>query len=285
MSVNILKDHALDIDISLIKKVRVEEDGEIKPKILDVVDLELSAIVNLTLRDSLTLHGYSGSITINNKSKILDKLQITSGIPDDVYIKFIITSKDLDESSEKGKMQTKLSGLCLVKNSESASSNIEDNIVILEFEESVIAEMKYTRWDSIFLNNAKFDKTSNIDVIELVDIFYEAALTEESVIDRITLPAQGSDVGSSQASPLTEEAKTDSDRSDDLTAYRNNYSEEPSLKIPYFDNQEVDEDEEDSTVYKAFQDLLKKTSVKMVVVQIVTCYLHFVLLMLLEVVV
>lgn len=261
MSINILKDHALDIDISLIKKVRVEKDGEIVPKILDIVDLELSAIVNFTLRDSLTLHGYSGSITINNKSKILDKLQITSGIPDDVYVKFIITSKDLDESSERGKMQTSLNGLCLVKSTEAASSNIEDNVVILEFEESVIAEMKYTKWDSIYINNPNYNGTP-IDVIELVDIFYDLTLKEESVIDRITLPSQGRDVGSSQASPLTEEAKSDSDRADDLTVYRNNFSETPSIKIPYLDSQEVKDEERDSTVYDGFKDHLKKTTVK-----------------------
>ena len=261
MSINILKDNALDIDIALIKKVRVEENGEIVPKILEIVNLELSAIVNFTLRDSLTLHGYSGSLTVNNKSKILDKLQITSGVPDDVYVKFIISSKDLDESSERDKMQTDLRGLCLVKSTEAASSNIEDNIVILEFEEAVIAEMKYTKWDSIYINNPNYDG-QEIDIIELVDIFYDFTLKEESEIDRITLPSQGSDVGSSQASPLVEEAKSDSDRADDLTVYTNNFSEKPSIKIPYLESQEVDEDEKDATVYDAFKEQLKKTTVK-----------------------
>ena len=261
MSINILKDNALDIDIALIKKVRVEEDGEIVPKILEIVNLELSAIVNFTLRDSLTLHGYSGSLTVNNKSKILDKLQITSGVPDDVYVKFIISSKDLDESSERDKMQTDLRGLCLVKSTEAASSNIEDNIVILEFEEAVIAEMKYTKWDSIYINNPNYDG-QEIDIIELVDTFYDFTLKEESEIDRITLPSQGSDVGSSQASPLVEEAKSDSDRADDLTVYTNNFSEKPSIKIPYLESQEVDEDEKDATVYDAFKEQLKKTTVK-----------------------
>ena len=261
MSINILKDNALDIDIALIKKVRVEENGEIVPKILEIVNLELSAIVNFTLRDSLTLHGYSGSLTVNNKSKILDKLQITSGVPDDVYVKFIISSKDLDESSERDKMQTDLRGLCLVKSTEAASSNIEDNIVILEFEEAVIAEMKYTKWDSIYINNPNYDG-QEIDIIELVDTFYDFTLKEESEIDRITLPSQGSDVGSSQASPLVEEAKSDSDRADDLTVYTNNFSEKPSIKIPYLESQEVDEDEKDATVYDAFKEQLKKTTVK-----------------------
>ena len=261
MSINILKDNALDIDIALIKKVRVEENGEIVPKILEIVNLELSAIVNFTLRDSLTLHGYSGSLTVNNKSKILDKLQITSGTPDDVYVKFIISSKDLDESSERDKMQTDLRGLCLVKSTEAASSNIEDNIVILEFEEAVIAEMKYTKWDSIYINNPNYDG-QEIDIIELVDTFYDFTLKEESEIDRITLPSQGSDVGSSQASPLVEEAKSDSDRADDLTVYTNNFSEKPSIKIPYLESQEVDEDEKDATVYDAFKEQLKKTTVK-----------------------
>ena len=251
MSLNILKDNALDIDVSLIKKARVEEDGEIVSKILEIVDLELSSIVNLTLRDSLSLHGYSGSLTINNKSKILDKLQITSGTPDDVYIKFNITSKDLEQQAVQD-MQTKLSCLCLVKNTTTASSNIEDNIVELEFEESVIAEMKYTRWDSLELA-----ETSNMDVIELVDTFYNKALLEESNIDRITLPPR-SVIGPQPSLP--EERKTDVDRAQDLSFFKNNYSEEPSIKIPYFANQDVKEDEEDSTVYDAFKDLLKKTS-------------------------
>ena len=257
MSLNILKDNALDIDISLIKKARVEEGGQIVSKIKEIVNLELSAIINLTLRDSLSLHGYSGSLTINNKSKILDKLQITSGTPDDVYIKFNITSKDLEQQAVQD-MQTKLSCLCLVKNTNTASANIEDNIVEFDFEESVIAEMKYTRWDSIFINNAKFDRSSEINVIQLVDTFYEAALIDESNIDRITLPGPQDLVGP----PIPENRKTDAERAEDLSFSKNNFSMEPSIQIPYFDNQEVKENEEDSTVYDAFKDLLKKTTVK-----------------------
>jgi len=258
MSLNILKDTALDIDIALIKKVRVERDGKIVPEILEIVDLELSAIVNFTLRDSLTLHGYSGSLTVNNKSKILDKLQITSGIPDDVYVKFIISSKDLDESSERDKMQTDLSGLCLVKSTEAASSNIEDNIVILEFEEAVIAEMKYTKWDSIYINNPNYDG-SPIDIIELVDIFYNLTLKEESIIERITLPPS-SEIGPQPSLP--DERKTDADRAEDLSFFKHNFSMDPSIRIPYLESQEVDEDEKDATVYDAFKEQLKKTTVK-----------------------
>tara|TARA_R110001592_G_scaffold262928_1_gene528262 strand:- start:55 stop:1941 length:1887 start_codon:yes stop_codon:yes gene_type:complete len=258
MSLNILKDTALDIDIALIKKVRVERDGKIVPEILEIVDLELSAIVNFTLRDSLTLHGYSGSLTVNNKSKILDKLQITSGIPDDVYVKFIISSKDLDESSERDKMQTDLSGLCLVKSTEAASSNIEDNIVIFEFEEAVIAEMKYTKWDSIYINNPNYDG-SPIDIIELVDIFYNLTLKEESIIERITLPPS-SEIGPQPSLP--DERKTDADRAEDLSFFKHNFSMDPSIRIPYLESQEVDEDEKDATVYDAFKEQLKKTTVK-----------------------
>ncbi|MDB4396201.1 hypothetical protein N9Z65_01150 [bacterium] len=235
MSVNILKDNTLDIEITLIKKIRVEEGGEIVSKISEVVPIDLSAIINLSLHDSLIRHGYKGSITINNKANILDKVNITTGVPDGIYIDVKIVSKDL-EGSNVTNLQHTINFLGLVKRTTAASANIEDNIVIFEFEESVIAEMRYTSWESITKDNAAFKAEMN--VIELVDAFYEKALLEESSIDIITLPSNGD--GGALA------------------------SEKPSLSIPYDDNHEVtteDGDERDSTVFDVFNRLLRKTSI------------------------
>lgn len=235
MSVNILKDNTLDIEITLIKKIRVEEGGEIVSKISEVVPIDLSAIINLSLHDSLIRHGYKGSITINNKANILDKINITTGVPDGIYIDVKILSKDL-EGFNVTNLQHTINFLGLVKRTTAASANIEDNIVIFEFEESVIAEMRYTSWESITKDNAAFKAEMN--VIELVDAFYEKALLVESSIDIITLPSTGD--GGALA------------------------SEKPSLSIPYDDNQEVtteDGDEKDSTVFDVFNRLLRKTSI------------------------
>ena len=259
MSLNILKDNALDVDISLIKAVRVM-DGTLTKKISEIVPVDLSAIVKLSLVDSIVNHGLKGFVTINNKSKILDKLKITSGTVSDIYIKIVIKSKDLENTSALNKIEC----LCLVKNTTSASANIEDSIVEFEFEEAVIAEMRYTSWSSLMLNS-KISKDSTIDIIELVDTFYEYTLLKESGIERITLPALKSSPKDPSLSELFDLARNDEDIQSELAANlykrKTKYSETPSVKVPYSDNHDITNSDEDAKVFDIFKKLLKKTSI------------------------
>ena len=262
MSLNILKDNALDIDISLIKAVR-EMDGSLKKKIAEIVPVDLSAIVSLSLVDSLINHGLTGTVTINNKSKILDKLKITSGNVSDLYLKLVITSKDLEETP----VQNKIDCLCLVKNTTSASGNIEDNIVEFEFEESVIAEMRYTSWVSLILGNSQLTSESNIDIIELVNIFYKKTLLEESNVESITLPSIETEPGALSQADTFEIAKLLNNAgitfavAESLRQFKDTKSEKPSIKIPYSDNHDMVNSDEDAKVFDIFVKLLKKTSI------------------------
>ena len=262
MSLNILKDNALDIDISLIKAVR-EMDGSLTKKIAEIAPIDLSAIVSLSLVDSLINHGLKGTVTINNKSKILDKLKITSGNVSDLYLKLVITSKDLENTPA----QNKIDCLCLVKNTTSASSNIEDNIVEFEFEESVIAEMRYTSWESLILGNSQLASESNINIIELVDIFYEKTLLEESSVESITLPSIETEPGALSQAESFELAKllnlpgVTFTVAESLRQFKDTKSEKPSIKIPYSDNHDMVNSDEDAKVFDIFKKLLKKTSI------------------------
>ena len=265
MSLNILKDNALDVDISLIKAVRVV-DGTLTKKLSEIVPVDLSAIVKLSLVDSIVNHGLKGVVTINNKSKILDKLKITSGTVSDIYIKIVIKSKDLENTSALNKIEC----LCLVKNTTSASANIEDSIVEFEFEEAVIAEMRYTSWSSLMLNS-KISKDSTIDIIELVDTFYEYTLLKESGIKRITLPASKSSSNDPSLSesfgrndPLLSAPfgfDRDEEIESEMTEVFYTYSEPPSLKVPYSGNHDITNSDEDAKVFDIFKKLLKKTSI------------------------
>ena len=263
MSLNILKDNALDIDISLIKAVRVM-DGSLTKKISEIVPIDLSAIIKLSLTDSLINHGLKGTVTINNKSKILDKLKITSGSVGDIYIKIVVESKDVGETN----VQNKIDCLCLVKNATSASSNIENSIVEFEFEESVIAEMKYTSWKSLILGNSELSQQSNIDIIELVNIFYENTLIEESKIKTITLPSREprkpGDLSQKElfsAVKASDNASLKNILALSLNTFKDQYSELPSIKIPYMDNHDMVNNGEDKKVFDIFKKLLKKTTI------------------------
>lgn len=165
MSFNVLQDNNLDIEIYLAKKLRYQENGALKTKIETITQLEQSAILDLSIVDSLKNFGVKGYIKIFNKGKILDTLKAIAGNSEELYISVEITDPELRDASFPEPF-TRLSFLGLVQNSASASANIEDNIIILEFEEAFIAEMRYTAW-STFVEQADLpEKFTAVDVIE-----------------------------------------------------------------------------------------------------------------------
>ena len=86
MSFNILGDHGLDIDITILKTVRRLENGELIERLDQTIPIGISAISSLKIEDSLMRTGMHGAIEINNKSSILDQLGIAAKSSDDLYI-------------------------------------------------------------------------------------------------------------------------------------------------------------------------------------------------------
>ena len=175
MSLNILGDHNLDIDIKLIKRVvGIGDDTGISNEILDI---ELSSINSLQIDDNLMKMGLDGLIEINNKASILDTLGFNSSEADDLYI--AISIKDLD----LGKLtlpegvkphQLKVEFLGLIEKTTSASANFEDNIIMFEFKEAVVADMHHTSYDSFLSTAEGKGLPEEIDVVTLVKQFYKS---------------------------------------------------------------------------------------------------------------
>jgi hypothetical protein len=173
MSFNILGDHKLDIDVKLIKRVIGKKD--------QIFDIELSSINSLQIDDNLMKMGLYGVIEINNKANILDTLGINSSEADDLFIAISIKDLELSKVDSIEPHQLKIEFLGLVEKTTTASANFEDNIIIFEFEEAVVADMQHTSWDNFILKSAKSGSlTSNaeVNVVELAKKFYETTWLE-----------------------------------------------------------------------------------------------------------
>ena len=167
MSFNILGDHKLDIDVKLIKRVNGKKD--------QIFDIELSSINSLQIDDNLMRMGLYGVIEINNKANILDTLGINSSEADDLFISISIKDLELSKADGIEPHQLKVEFLGLVEKTTTASANFEDNIIMFEFEEAVVADMKHTSWDNFLLTEAGGELIGkDVNVIQLANKFYES---------------------------------------------------------------------------------------------------------------
>ena len=71
-------------------------DGErIKEVVEDIVELNNGSILDLEFSESSLAMGIKGSIVISNENKVLDRFNISSNSPDDLYIAFEIRDVEL----------------------------------------------------------------------------------------------------------------------------------------------------------------------------------------------
>ncbi len=171
MSFNILGDHNLDIDIKLIKKIRKVNGEQITDEIEQVVDIELSSINSLQIDDNLMRMGLYGIIEINNKANILDVIGINNGQAEDLYIAISIKDLELEKEAGLKPHQIKVEFLGLVEKTTTASANFEDNLIMFEFEEAIVADMHHTSWDQFTSQSEVNNKPEGANVVEIVNSF------------------------------------------------------------------------------------------------------------------
>lgn len=155
MSVNVLKNQSLDIDISLVRLRRGSDGGSsIEERHHSRVPLSFSSIINLELIEATGQMGARGELTINNKFKILNQLDIFANSPDDLYVDINIVDVDLLATGAIPEEDCTLRVVGLVTTTNTGSLNVDDNIAVLSFEEAFVAKMKQTRWDLFEQQNA-----------------------------------------------------------------------------------------------------------------------------------
>ena len=181
MSFNILGDHGLDIDITILKMVRRLENGELIERLDQTIPIGISAISSLKIEDSLMRTGMYGAIEINNKSSILDQLGIAAKSSDDLYISITIKDEELEESGLKPH-QAKIEFLGLIEKTVTGSANFQDNYIIFQFEEAFVAEMKHTSWDN-FIKDSQIKE--ELSVTNLVEAYYTEVWKKKNKTDGV----------------------------------------------------------------------------------------------------
>lgn len=168
MSVNTFENTNLDFDISIIKMAREQNkaDGYVRDVIESVTPLDAAAILNLDLRESSLAMGFTGTITINNKFKVLDNLDITTNSPNDIYIAIKITDVDLESIGDIPEEDKCITLIGYINNTSSGAINMIDSIIVFEFEEAFVAALKKMRAMAF-----AEDETATYDVVSLANEF------------------------------------------------------------------------------------------------------------------
>ena len=144
MSLTVFENHNLDFKVSLVKMKR-KLDGElVKDVIADTIDLNNGSILDLEFTESSLAMGIKGAIAITNDNKILERFNITTNSPDDLYVAFEINDLELEtiDFPDENKVIT---AICLVTSTISLTKGPVKNAIVFDFEEAFVAATKLTQ--------------------------------------------------------------------------------------------------------------------------------------------
>ena len=144
MSLTVFENHNLDFKVSLVKMKRKLVGERIKEVVEDIAELNNSAIVDLEFSESSLAMGTKGTIVISNEFKILDRFNITTNSPDDLYVAIEINDKELDAVNIPDQNKI-LTAVCLVSDTATASFGPVKNGVSFKFEEAFVAATRLTQ--------------------------------------------------------------------------------------------------------------------------------------------
>lgn len=144
MSLTVFENHNLEFKVSLVKMKRKLVGERIKEVVEDVVELNQGSVLDLEFTESSLSMGVKGAIAIANKFKVLERFNISSNSPDDLYIAFEITDLELAEINFPEERKV-LTAICLVNGTASSTSGPINNAVSFSFEEAFVAATRLTQ--------------------------------------------------------------------------------------------------------------------------------------------
>ena len=169
MSLTVFENHNLDFKVTLIKMKRKLDGERIKEVVEDIVELNNGSVLDLEISESSLAMGIKGSVVISNENKVLDRFNISSNSPDDLYIAFEIIDVELADVSfpEENKVLTSIN---LVNSTGAATNGPVSNAVMFAFEEAFVAATKLTQcqyFDGKGVDIGLGDILNNTNALEL----------------------------------------------------------------------------------------------------------------------
>jgi len=189
MSLQVFENHNLDFKVSLIKMKR-QLDGEfIKESVVDQIDLNSGSILDLEFTESSLAMGLRGAIAVSNDNKILDRFNITTNSPDDLYVAFEINDIELASIDLPAERKV-LTAIGLISSTISKTLGPIKNAVIFNFEEAFVAATKLTQcqyYDGKGADIGLGEILNDTNAIELADLYNQQVYKLKSG-DRIVSP-------------------------------------------------------------------------------------------------
>ena len=144
MSLTVFENHNLDFRVSLIKMQRKLVGERVKDVIENVVELNAGSVLDLEFTESSLTMGVKGSISIDSTFNVLERLDISTNSPDDMYVAFEIVDTELKEVELPEETKV-LTAICLVKGTASTSQGPINNAITFAFEEAFVASSRLTQ--------------------------------------------------------------------------------------------------------------------------------------------
>ena len=173
MSLNVFENTNLNFDVSLIKLDRQQVGDGITDVVDNIIPIDTAAILKLDINESSLAMGAKGSVTISNKFNILERLDITTNSPNDLYIAINITDTELG-SVDIDDVDKVVTVVGLINSTASGSINVIDNILIFNWEEAFVAATRKTQLELFTGKGHTVGKATvlpNMDVMQLANLF------------------------------------------------------------------------------------------------------------------
>jgi len=187
MSLTTFENHNLDFKVSLIKMKRKLDGERVVDVIEDTIDLNNGSILDLEFIESSLAMGIKGAIAITNDNKILDRFNITTNSPDDLYVAFEINDLELVEVDFPDENKV-LTAICLISGTTAVTNGPVKNAVVFSFEEAFVAATKLTQcqyYDGKGADIGLGDILNDTNALELADLYNNQVYklkSEESII-------------------------------------------------------------------------------------------------------
>ena len=191
MSLTTFENHNLDFKVSLIKMRRKLNGELIKEDVEDTIELNNGSILDLEFNESSLAMGIKGAIAITNDNKILDRFNITTNSPDDLYVAFEINDVELAEVNFPDENKV-LTAICLITGTTSLTKGPTKNAVIFNFEEAFVAATKLTQcqyYDGKGVDIGLGEILNNTNALELAELYNNQVYklkSEESILNPFT---------------------------------------------------------------------------------------------------
>ena len=191
MSLTTFENHNLDFKVSLIKMKRKLDGERIKEVIDDVVELNNGSVLDLEFSESSLAMGIKGAVTISNDNKVLERFNITTNSPDDLYVAFEINDVELEEANVP-KERKVLTAICLISGTGSVTAGPIQNAIIFAFEEAFVASTRLTQcqyFDGKGADIGLGDILNNTNALDLASDYNNKIYKLKSE-DNITAPSE-----------------------------------------------------------------------------------------------